>query len=691
MAENDIDRLVKQLADAMLNLPTKQDLNTLKETSLDPLTESINNLGRNLSKNIDSQQRATSAYTHSPAASRAQAPGSADHAAHAAELRQKLTNVNANSTGQATSGSYAGFGPTSVEWAAREQAAEDPEVAKNLLQRTGAFVGDVRQFLSGGKNRHLADQDPLSTRRGRLVNKLGDDSTWLGKTYEWTLAGTAATNVVPHYYNKLAETFSPWRAREYGTTFGESSRGGRSIDLGPLGGFEIPFFDPATKRGLTERVDSLWEAREPGVTHRDIDFIKAQAAERGYREDRHGLEDWISFGKRIFQSKNIPDEVKKSEMTYNLADKATRYGTTTLAKFAKVIEQTSKSADKANVSFEQMLADMDALGEINQSQGGTHEQGGRLVDAIQSFGLPAGPVGQAMAENPFVQSRAFRSTGLMPWQQGLMSPGERLQSVFGSIYETYDALSGMPSTNQTAPGRAGELGGRLTRTGRDVALAELKRWYPELSIEQLRAITNRKNRKALETLPEAMMMGEQWSKDVGNARSDDQLASLFSNRSSTTDGRFTWGDQAQLLREARTVNREGRVVRAFSDRDISNIARYGSRNRDYNEDGVINQEDFREAATRRHNAIQRWAKRRGVDLSGRQPQEGPKIVVELGTAARKALNISTRPGEHKENSHRAEIAVNAIFGDSSLGMPPVGPVPGGLPTSNPAHRFFNDG
>jgi hypothetical protein len=467
-----------------------------------------------------------------------------------------------------------------------------------------------------------------------------------------------------------------------GSLVGATNSGGGDLQLPfGLGGFRVPFLDAQFRKGLSEEWQKSKMAMQAGVN-------KTQA--NGIFDNLYQL-GWLG-GDRTNQMRSAGAEIMKynttlgnNPATYQAMDKATRMGAASLKDFVTVIKQVPDAAKAAHVSMDQMVQDANAVGEISQQQGGTYMSGFRTASTLsQTTGLPAGMLAQGF-ENPFVQSYAFRNTGLTPWMQGLQSPYERMQAVFGSINELRGATT-FKGRNVDLGGVAGEKGFVQHFDSKDMQAAQLHQLFPEYSPEVLKKMLDKNYQKRVAAGTQIMGAAEAWSEKVGRIdRRHHDTSDLFSKAGGN---KGNLGDLRSMMKMA--VDSKGK--RLFSDKEIAAVMKNSRHTGHWVKGTKGHYEDIQsadgldlgkkwvkgtkghrvgataaQAASHTYTELKKlWDKKMGNPSD----PNAPKVTITLSPEARKLFGIKN---DQKDKANAGQTSVNIPSAQGPTQVSPFGP------------------
>jgi hypothetical protein len=434
---------------------------------------------------------------------------------------------------------------------------------------------------------------------------------------------------------------SPGGLESTGASLGVSPGG--TVGLGPFGA-RVPFLNAAAQKGMNREFDIFKLRMAGGVNGDQARFIYDQLNSRGFQQDSDFAASGMTGGTGFFNrtitegratsgeaggpmrpTPNFDDMVQASkymtqkhpqlvnEQYFDLMDKATRAGATSLDSFNRTMSEVADVAKNTGYSFQQLQADMDAVGQANEAQGGTHAQG--QVDAVRfqaQTKIPAALLPSLM-QNKFVQTYGMRANNLMPWEQGLETGPQRATDVSGAIMQSYNAIGNLPAQKEKLSG-----GFERTISSEDRRLALLHTQFPEIPVDKLKQMVHtHKTVQARSTLED---MTQQWSKDVGNAKGGNAAALFDPKRMSGG-----WG----------AIDKQMHLA-GFNPDEIKQVQKAGSV--DYFSDHVqkllkSGKTPEQIAATQRYSKIKEVIDKKGDKLPG--AGGGPSVLIKLDDKARK--------------------------------------------------------
>lgn len=275
------------------------------------------------------------------------------------------------------------------------------------------------------------------------TNKFGKVSDLLSSAEEGYAQGQAVSTIL----RKVLHPISGLRQLGYQT-------GAQGSSAGFLG-FRSPF-DPAVQAGLAQKVSQMGFALHSNVTPGQAATIYEQLYGQGWM----GGQQTNAMRTAAGQIMNQNPFIGGMPQTYSMMDQATRKGQMSLQDFVGTMLKVPDAANAAHVNISQMMSDMQSLGDVNVSMGGTFGQGMQNAQAWSRItGMPAGPFGQ-MIQNPYVQGQTFLHTGLLPWEQGLATPYQHMEGVMGAV----TMLNGIVSPGGPLTSRIGNTGFSTTVT-----------------------------------------------------------------------------------------------------------------------------------------------------------------------------------------------------------------------------------
>jgi hypothetical protein len=469
-----------------------------------------------------------------------------------------------------------------------------------------------------------------------------------------------------------------------GATVGTGGGGDISASLPFIGkvGMRIPFLDPQFLKGASEEWQRSKMAMGAGINKTQANTIFDNLYQLGWLGgDR--TNDMRQSGAQIMKYNT---QLGNNPAVYQAMDKATRMGMQSLNEFVGVVKQIPDAAKAAHVSLDQMVQDGNALGELNQQQGGTYAAGFRSAQYIsQLTGLPSGVFAQ-MFQNPLVQSQAMLNTGLGPWVQGLQTPEERLQSVFGAVNSM---LPGTRFGNRTINdhGVAGEFGFRHFVSGssqQDAMLSKLLGVGPEW----VHKMKDKKFQQRVLVGTELLGAGEDWSAKVHRvAGRGDKWHPLFGMQANHTG---SLGDLRKMMKMA--VNQHGKQM--FSEREIQSVMDAAKVNG--HRVGATKGHWIHEPAMGRGEVpgAGHWVPGKKAHWEGTSPEQAsekaykkmrdlykkknptpsdpnaPKVTIDLSPAARKLFGLKN---DTKDKANAGQGSVNLGFGTGPTNVGPFGP------------------
>ena len=552
---------------------------------------------------------------------------------------------------------------------------------KDLIPQYGAA-------LQGDKSKGLDPQSPgFGTFAGSLAQYAGQVAipAWMisqGHQVQQTIS-----NYIP----------TPGAMSALGQQLGTPpSQGGQEISIGGYG-FRVPL--GAIGAGISDYASSLWTGvTTPGLSVPEVMASKNAIADLGWTPDDAAYGDMADSLNELTQFGG--ERLGQNPQVAAMLDQSTRLGQSSIEQFTDTMKRVPEAAHNAHVSWEQLISDMEAMGEANQAQGGTFAGGMQLATDWNSItGLPAAPLSQAL-QNPYVTSYATRETGLMPDMQGLMSPGSRISSVYGAVNQMGDMLDFNAYKEDLGHGFSQRY------SSKDQEIAYLHTQFPEFSTGMLKNMTDPQKRRGVEAGANiSNLMGSLSDKvrrhEVGTG------SGLMSLDPDAAKGNF--GD---FMKQARMA-RDERGRRMFSNDEIDDIKYAGMDPAE--SDGMLGgvgglgthptqiSEDVRDRVLEKMGYDKGGGILSGVDLSKQQEmlqsdrgrrltaqalqnerekalreamdktrntdKNQPDVTIELGPAAKQMFHLQGNRGSAKANANAGAGTTLEGFEGASQIMP----------------------
>lgn len=538
---------------------------------------------------------------------------------------------------------------------------------------------NILRFLSGTAFRR--SQQQAGTEGGPSGERAGLASNLLYRASEWSARWQAAKMFAGRYGYEISPHDLAGTGGLQGLGALAGATGGGDVNV--LGmGVRIPFLDPQFRKGLSEEWQRTKFAAQAGINKTQVNTVFGNLYNEG----------WLG-GDRTNQMRRAGVDIMKyntqlgnNPAIYQAMDKATRLGAESLKGFVGVVKQIPDAAKAAHVSLDQMVQDGNALGEINQSQGGTYATGFRNAQYLaQLTGLPAGVMAQ-MFENPLVQSQAMLNTGLGPWMQGLQTPSERLQSMFGAVNSM---SSGTQFGNRMVDdhGVAGKFGFRHFVGGsqqQDAMLSQLLGVSPEW----VHKMKDKGFQQRVLIGSELLGAGEDWSAKVHRvAGRHGPWKALFDMHANRTGN---LGDLHKMMTMA--VDQQGKQM--FTPKDIKSVMNAAKTNGKWvpgsrkwipevapSADGLWQARKAHWEVTKGHwegttpqQAAEKAQKKLRELYAKKVPNpsdpNAPKVTIDLSPAARKLFGIKT---DAKDKANAGQVSVNTGYGTGPTTVGPFGP------------------
>jgi len=555
-------------------------------------------------------------------------------------------------TGGASSGSSRPFA----------QLPETPEPL--LIPQFGEFqadsllrtMGGIAQRTAERRHRNNPDTEGAGLRSAQAAYGLYKAAEYIPN---YKIAQQYASN----YHTAMAPTLDRGlAANAYGT-------GGQ---FGPL---SVPFLNQTFTKGVEEKFQQVKRsASKGGINSEQVGFIDQQLSALGYTGGqgggspsdnlvdryREGYDGMMQSNKRMAQNPNTP----------LLMDKALRYGNADMNEFFTLLtEGYPKAADVAHVTQEQMVQDALQLAETYEKMGGTAMQAVKDTEYFTGVGgLPPAVMEQYM-QNPFYQSAAFRSTGLMPNAQASMSGGQKISAMIQSVNELGTATSGFETLVNKAPGKLGDMGLKTISGGWEQQIG-LMAQHTDMSPDVLRQLMDPQTRQVKKGYSQLMqaMLGSGGYADQFNAESREvrwggktPVEALLDGRTTDNDPNiFTKGEAFNEIRQARIPGEKGEpdfIVGQKYKKEIDEIANYRSADiAQIRKGGVHNKEWDRleQIISEQQQEMERFVTDKGLP-DGLLPDAADpnKTYIELRGEAAKHFRLVTSKDDANRGDGRA--------------------------------------
>lgn len=394
--------------------------------------------------------------------------------------------------------------------------------------------------------------------------------------------------------------------------------------------------------------------------------------------------------------------------TYDMMDKTTRQGATSLSEFVSIMKQVPDAAKAAHTSITDTMAQMDSMGMYNTQIGGTYGAGLNNALAWQSVtGLPTAIMQQLM-QNPMVIGQTYAATGLMPQMQGLASPFQHVQGIMGSLNMLNRAIISPANKSYKDPitGLTQQIGGQKQK---EALIAQ------QLGIPQDVVHTMLSNQTGWMHGAELLNAGQTYSSAVDRAVRSGNMSGAYHDlisgyrgiQSSMKDAVDSqghkifedWGtyrslvsggmsakqahSQAQLMARRRVTNagdtdvlkdanassieqamRESGLGDKYSTNSSYSLKQLDARQRAtvaqrILKDGNVSGRTMRDVSRDRSREMTKYINENTQKFgTGNQGNNGPKLQIELGPAARKVMHLSDPTGQQKANANAGTASIN---------------------------------
>lgn len=462
------------------------------------------------------------------------------------------------------------------------------------------------------------------------------------------------------------------------------------------GGSPGPFgirspFDSSAMAGYGQKVSQMGFAANNNVTPDQAASIYNNLFSRGW----YGGQQTDAMRLTAAQATNQNPWLTQQSGYYDAMDKATRFGATSLSDFNKVMLQLPAAAKAAHVGMQSMLSDMMTMGQENVAQGGTYQQGMQNATAwTQATGMPASMMSQ-LEKNPLVVGQTFAATGLIPQMQGLASAGQRGQGIFNALDLLNNSIATPASTTTT-----NAIGLTDTISGQDkkAALISSMLNIPADAVKTLLA-----NQAGMKSGLQVSDLTTSYEHNVDNASGTAAQRQILNGgdwtqfkgilRGAKDGGGHKTFEDWDYYRHQKQHNKdsglfglqkgnhltEAQIHQEAQDKAMYDIQHAGDKEGHFEmrvtPQGAKNVwvgGDPKKVAQDRAKMIRHYQEMNKNEF-GTNQDSGPKLIIELGPAAKKMLHLSDPSGQAKANVNAGSAAV--ALGSALL----TNPSPSSLP------------
>lgn len=443
-------------------------------------------------------------------------------------------------------------------------------------------------------------------------------------------------------------------------------------------GMRMPW-DSASLHGIGQEMSKWGFALGNNLTPGQASAIYNNLYSQGWYGGQ-ATNEMRNAGAAIMQSNPL---IGSDPQTYAMMDQATRLGATSLDTFVQIMKSVPAAAQSAHVSIAQMMGDMQAMGQYNQTIGGTFGGGMEKAQTWANItGLDPG-VMQQMMQNPMVQGMTFMQTGLMPWEQGLATGGQQTQGIMSAV----SMLRNMITPTHTIRTEIGNTGfyNTVSRNQQQAALIGQMLGISPAQVENL--LHNQHGIQVGANISNEDLAYQQRVRHlIEHNASGAQLAHVLNGT-----GRGTWGQLRGDLAQARDSSGH----RIFSAADIRQLDAIGHTDTQKGHWETINTGraaglsgisrkwvgggatgmSLAQIAQERRNKIQQFIHEDTMKYGGTSGAggNGPRVTVELGPAAKKFFHLNDPTKQYKDSRNAGTASVNV---NPNATGPTYAPTPG---------------
>jgi len=343
------------------------------------------------------------------------------------------------------------------------------------LQDYGNLAGDI---LSGAGSK-LADKAPVASANAIVAGEM---------------LHTASNKYLPaaDMANRISKPFFKRRAdrTDYGTLAGGNPETG-DID-GPLG-FGVRtksvLTNEATRRGAALQLRAAFDARGAGLNTTQTSNIIGGVVGMGYKpssamgtftDSSQQFNKLVAAQEKLY--KRDPNLISEGETQW--LDQAVRFGGgDEIKKAAEAMLNLADVSNKASVSIPQMQQAVFAYTQTLASTGAANpaiSAANTISDFTAATGLPPQSFTK-FENNGLVKANAMVSTGLAPWQLGLMSPSQKIANQNKTLQDIMQMTPVGSDTKEINPYTGKE---QITATGKQKQLATAS-LYTGMSVPEI--------------------------------------------------------------------------------------------------------------------------------------------------------------------------------------------------------------
>lgn len=527
----------------------------------------------------------------------------------------------------------------------------DTYEGKYTPQQTFAQLRDFFTIMQNQSTRQRPGEPSQgASMPGGLFGRMyGAAATGFDRLSQWSPRATAYANAINSGIIQPAQRVGAVATslNQLGEMQGISAAGG-DLSIGGMG-FRTPF-NQAAYTGAKMKFDQLLTSMDAGITFGQAGKIQEMTTGLGYK---FGTSAYNNVAGGLESITKMNSLMGQDPRTAELIDRGTRYGQASVSDMVSSLSDLNDTIKNSNVSVAQAMQDAIGYTNLIAKQGGTAAMGVETSGAMQRITGLAGAVTLPLQQNGYVQAMQMKSTGLLPWQLGQMSAGQRAAMTMQSIDQLSRQLG--PAPRDTV--RTDASGFRHIISGQDKHDATIAQLMG-VSVDVIKNMRrNYRRDQKFASLEEGFSGYEQTASRIvrGNLSESEKISRL--NRISGYGGKGTFGALQERMKKA-----------GFTQDEIQSVAKAG--------EGKL--DDLQGSAKLAAEIRLRNKKFREIEAKKTQKQTGAanknKITIDLTNDAKKILKINDEGGLGKAEAGKG---IGTVVGTAIGAAIPVGGVLGG--------------
>lgn len=422
---------------------------------------------------------------------------------------------------------------------------------------------------------------------------------------------------------------------------------GQGSDIAPFGiGLQLPGpLNSAGLEGAKIQASELRQSAKAGVNRGQVNQIYNNLSDRGWY---FGDQNFGRMRDSLTSLTQWNPAIGTNPLTADMQDRTVRMGSSSLNDFNAVMRQIPDSARAAHVSLAQMQSDMDQMGEVNQTRGGTYASGMR--DAAQfsaATGMPAN-VQTSLLNNPYISMQAMTRYGILPSQAGLLSPEQQTNATLSGVMQMYHSFGAGSFTDRTSTDALGLRSTISARSQRIAMVANQLGISPESVTRMVNQNTQMQagNTASLEMRDLSTTIGGiSRNKGLTDAEKNRQITALYNPRGGTMRG---------LMSQMNTMG--------LSHDQINSVMNAGK------DDGSPAAK-----ASAQYNAFRKVLAERDKDLTDVNQSDQGAVTIGLTAQAQRFIKVVSSTGSAKAKAAAGQSTTNSANGSGQTQIDPRRP------------------